>query len=348
MISLGFFPVRKILFNRSRCNMQPQKSVCVVGGAGYIGSHMVTLLKSKGYTVVVFDDLSNGHAEAIKDVELFQGSILDREALTEFFSQYDFECVFHFASLIQVGESVSNPSLYYQNNVVGSINLLDCMIARGIKKIIFSSTAAIFGSPLRSPIDEDHPKSPLSPYGKTKLFVEETLKDYDTAYGLKSISLRYFNAAGAAPDGMLGERHNPETHLIPLVLQHASNRQESFSIFGDDYSTPDGTCIRDYIHVADLCDAHLLALKFLEVNNRSEAFNLGTGVGHSVAEIIDIAQTISEKSFDITVLSRRPGDPSVLIADGTKARKILGWDPKWGIEEIIAHAWGWEKKFPWQ
>lgn len=328
--------------------MQSQKSVCVVGGAGYIGSHMVSLLKNKGYNVVVYDDLSNGHVDAIKNVELVQGSILNRSSLMDFFSQYDFECVFHFASLIQVGESVSKPSLYYQNNVVGTINLLDCMIERSVKKIIFSSTAAIFGSPLRSPIDEEHPKAPLSPYGKSKLFVEEILKDYDAAYGLKSISLRYFNAAGADPDGLLGERHNPETHLIPLILQHASNRQERFFIFGDDYNTPDGTCIRDYIHVADLCEAHLLALEFLEVNNRSESFNLGSGVGHSVAEIIKIAQTISNVNLNITVLPRRPGDPDVLIADGTKARKFLGWTPKWtGIEEIMAHSWEWEKKFPW-
>lgn len=328
---------------------KPMPLICVVGGAGYIGSHMVMLLRSLQYRVVVIDDLSNGFQSSLADAYLEKGSILDSVFLERFFSEHAVDAIIHFASSIQVGESVKNPQKYYKNNLVGTLNLIEHALAHGVEKIIFSSTAAVFGNPQYVPIDEAHPHEPLSPYGKSKLFVEQILADYELAYGLRSVCLRYFNAAGASACGTLGERHDPETHLIPLLLQQASGRLEKFSVFGDDYNTPDGTCIRDYIHVEDLCTAHLLALKYLDTGNASALFNLGTGKGHSVTEVIKTVEEVTGNKLTICVSPKRPGDPAILVADGQRAKSILGWQPKYvDLKDIIRHAWSWEQKYPWQ
>lgn len=327
----------------------PMPLICVVGGAGYIGSHMVMLLRSLQYRVVVIDDLSNGFQSSLAGAQLEKGSILDSLFLERFFSNYEVDAIIHFASSIQVGESVRHPQKYYKNNLTGTLNLLEHALEHGIKKIIFSSTAAVFGSPRYVPIDEAHPHEPLSPYGKSKLFVEQILADYEVAYGLRSVCLRYFNAAGASSCGTLGERHDPETHLIPLLLQQASGRLAKFSIFGDDYDTPDGTCIRDYIHVEDLCAAHLLALEYLGKGNTSALFNLGTGKGHSVSEVIQTVEEVTGSKLNISVSPKRLGDPAVLVADGSRAKSVLGWEPKYvDLQDIIRHAWSWEQKYPWQ
>lgn len=327
----------------------PSPLICVVGGAGYIGSHMVMLLQKLSYRVIVIDDLSNGFESSLLGASFEQGSILDNVFLERFFNQHKVDAIIHFASSIQVGESVRDPQKYYKNNVIGTLNLLRHALDHSIHKVIFSSTAAVFGNPQYVPIDENHPHQPLSPYGKSKLFVEQILEDYELAYGLRSVCLRYFNAAGASACGQLGERHHPETHLIPLLLQQASNRLAEFSIFGDDYDTPDGTCIRDYIHIEDLCAAHLLALEYLYKGNSSAVFNLGTGVGHSVAEVIKTVEHITDKKLKIKVSPKRPGDPSILVADGSRAKSVLGWQPKYtDLRDIISHAWNWEQKHPWQ
>jgi UDP-glucose 4-epimerase len=338
----------KLMMNIKGSDANSAMTICVVGGAGYIGSHMVKLLKSLSYNVIVIDDLSSGHRSSIPDTTIELGSILDTSFLNQCFSKYKFDGVIHFASSIQVGESVRDPGKYYTNNVTGSLNLLDAMVKANASYIIFSSTAAVFGSPKYVPIDESHPYSPLSPYGYSKLIVEQILRDYDTAHGLKSVALRYFNAAGAASDTTLGERHYPETHLIPLLLQQAAGRLPLFSVFGDDYDTPDGTCIRDYIHVEDLCRAHLLALNYLINDGQSTMFNLGNGVGHSVSEVIKAVEEVTEIKLKIAVEPRRVGDPSVLIADGNKAKTTLGWAPRWTeLNDIISHAWQWERRYPW-
>jgi UDP-glucose 4-epimerase len=320
--------------------------VLVVGGAGYIGSHMVKMLAKLGNEVIVFDNLEKGYRDAVLYGELVEGDLAELSDLEKLFARTKFDCVMHFASYIEVGESVVNPAKYYRNNVGNTQNLLDAMVGHGIKYFVFSSTAAIFGEPEYSPIDEGHSKKPINPYGKSKLMVEHMLADYDKAYGLKSVSLRYFNAAGADPDGELGERHNPETHLIPLVLQAASGRRESISIFGNDYETEDGSCVRDYIHINDLCDAHMLALNELRESNLSESYNLGNGLGFSVKQVIDTAIKISARPINVIEADRRPGDPAVLVADATKARLKLGWKPKYSkLEQIIETAWNWENNF---
>ena len=319
--------------------------VLVTGGAGYIGSHMVKALLRRGAEVVVFDNLSSGRREAVGGCPLVVGDINSATDLQALFSQIRFDAVMHFASLIQVGESVQQPSLYYRTNVVGTLNLLEAMRQAGVQRFIFSSSAAVFGEPSYTPIDEAHPKDPLNPYGFSKLAVERVLSDYSSAYGLQSVSLRYFNAAGADPDGVLGECHDPETHLIPLVLQAASGRRPAVTIFGTDYPTPDGTCIRDYIHVADLCQAHVLALDFLAENARSAAYNLGNNQGFSVREIIDSAERVSGKRIPVSIGSRRAGDPAVLVADSRKAIAELGWRPQYqALDTIVGHAWNWEQK----
>lgn len=319
--------------------------VLVTGGAGYIGSHMLKALSARGAEVVVFDNLSSGRREAVGSRELVVGDINSSADLRTLFSRFRFDAVMHFASLIQVGESVQRPDLYYRTNITGSLNLLDAMHAAGVKRFIFSSSAAVFGEPRYTPIDEAHPKDPLNPYGFSKLAVERALGDYSSAYGLQSVSLRYFNAAGADPDGELGECHDPETHLIPLILQAASGRRPAITIFGTDYPTPDGTCIRDYIHVTDLCQAHLLALEFLANNARSAAYNLGNNQGFSVRQIIDTAERVTGKRIPVNVGARRPGDPAVLVANSGKAVAELGWRPKYqALETIIGHAWAWEQK----
>lgn len=274
-----------------------------------------------------------------------QGNIADRSLLDRVFAEYRFDAVFHFASFIQVGESVAQPAKYYANNLANTLCLLDAMVRHEAKHFIFSSSAAIFGEPCNMRIDEDHPVAPINPYGASKAMVEQILRDYDRAYGLKSVSLRYFNACGADPEGDLGERHDPETHLIPLALQTVLGRRESLTVFGRDYDTPDGTCIRDYIHVCDLCDAHLLALEYLQDGAASNAFNLGNGDGFSVQQVIDTVSLVTGKMVPIINGPRRPGDPARLVADARKANKTLGWKPRYGdLDVIVSHAWAWETK----
>ncbi len=304
---------------------------------------MVKLLFDAGHEVVVLDNLITGHRDAVLAGEFIYGDIANREFLSLLFSQHQFDGVIHFGGYIQVGESVLDPAKYYRNNLVNTQNLIDVMVETSVCHLIFSSTAAIFGEPCYSPIDEAHPKTPINPYGRTKLMVEDMLADYDLAYGLKSVSLRYFNAAGAHPDTLLGERHHPETHLIPLALQVASGKRDAIQIFGKDYDTKDGTCIRDYIHVMDLCEAHLLALRYLALGGESAAFNLGNGKGFSVQEVIDMACKVSGRGIKVVDVPRRQGDPAVLIADSSLAIRKLSWFPYYGkLETIIEHAWKWE------
>lgn len=320
--------------------------VLVVGGAGYIGSHMVKLLRQSGYAPVVLDDLSNGRREAVPEGSLVVGNMADPGILSALMQAFRFEAVMHFASFIQVGESVAQPGRYYDNNVGNTVRLLEAMVAHGITRFIFSSTAAIFGDPEYVPIDERHPKAPINPYGRSKWMVEQVLEDFDRAYGLRACCLRYFNAAGADPDGELGECHEPETHLIPLVLQAAAGRRAGITIFGDDYPTPDGTCIRDYIHVTDLCDAHLLALRALEAGAASSRYNLGNGAGYSNLEVVTAAERVSGKKVARELGARRAGDPPRLVADAALAKAELGWNPRFAdIDTIIRHAWHWEQKF---
>jgi len=319
--------------------------VLVVGGAGYIGSHMVKMLHQTGHHVVTLDSLSNGYRDAVLFGEFIEGDIADRQFLDQLFNKHQFDGVMHFASFIQVGESFEKPSMYYENNLSNTLTLLAAMVDAGIKSFIFSSTAAIFGEPEYVPIDELHKKHPVNPYGHSKLMVEQILNDFDNAYGLKSICLRYFNAAGADADGVLGERHIPETHLIPLVLQAASGRRNNISIFGTDYDTPDGTCIRDYIHIEDICSAHLLALESLFKGCESRAYNMGNGQGYSVREVIDMVKHITGADFKVIEAPRRKGDAARLVADSKQLQAELGWSPKYPeLETIIQHAWNWEKK----
>jgi len=320
--------------------------ILVVGGAGYIGSHMVKQLAQSGHDVLTLDNLSYGYRDAVKYGEFVEGDLGDSVILDAIFKAGDIDAVMHFAGFIQVGESVIKPAMYYHNNVVNTHTLLDAMLRHKVKNFIFSSTAAIFGEPDYTPIDEKHPKQPINPYGHSKLMIEQMLEDYDTAYGLRSTCLRYFNAAGADPDGELGERHVPETHLIPLILQAASGRRGDIKVFGDDYATDDGTCVRDYIHINDLCEAHSLALQKMINNDQSARYNLGNGLGFSVKQVIDVAREVSGKNFKVTVEPRRAGDPAVLVADATLAKKELGWQPKFAdLKDIVKTAWHWETEF---
>lgn len=328
--------------------------VLVVGGAGYIGSHMVKmlgvkmlggkLLGSQGGEVITLDDLSSGHRDAVLCGEFVQGSFADRALLDTLLAR-GVDAVMHFASFIQVGESVREPAMYYRNNVGHTLTLLEAMKDHGVRNFIFSSTAATFGEPQYTPIDERHPQQPINPYGRSKLMVEQVLQDFSAAYGMNSVSLRYFNAAGADPEGQLGERHDPETHLIPLVLQAASGRRPSISVFGRDYDTPDGTCIRDYVHIEDLCTAHWLALQMLmEGQGGCHAFNLGNGQGFSVQEVIDTARRTTGREFAVVDGPRREGDPARLVADSAQAKEVLGWKPQYQeLDTIVAHAWAWER-----
>jgi len=320
--------------------------ILVVGGAGYIGSHMVKQLALAGHDVITLDNLSYGYRDAVKYGEFVEGDLGDITILYSIFAAGDVDAVMHFAGFIQVGESVEKPSMYYLNNVVNTHTLLDAMLQHNVKNFIFSSTAAIFGEPEYTPIDEKHRKQPINPYGHSKLMIEQVLDDYDKAYGLRSTCLRYFNAAGADPDGELGERHVPETHLIPLILQAASGRREDIKVFGDDYPTDDGTCVRDYIHINDLCEAHSLALEKMIRHDKSARYNLGNGKGFSVKQVIDIAKEVSGNDFKVTVEPRRAGDPAVLVADATLAEKELNWQPKFAdLKEIVKTAWQWETDF---
>lgn len=319
------------------------KNILVIGGAGYIGSHMVRMLAKQGYNPVVFDNLSKGHREAVVNYPFELGDLGDKARLTEVFKKYGIEAVMHFAAFAEVGESVKEPSKYYHNNVAKVLDLLDALVGNDIKYFVFSSTAATFGEPVRPKIDESHPQNPINPYGNTKLMVEKILADFDTAYGLKATALRYFNASGADDSGEIGESHNPETHLIPIVLQAAAGKRASIKMFGTDYPTPDGTCVRDYVHVNDLARAHILALEKMFKDNVSERFNLGSGNGFSVAEIVKEAKRITGIDFTVEKAPRRDGDPAVLVADSAKAERILGWKPQYNLTRIIETAWNWEQ-----
>jgi UDP-glucose 4-epimerase len=322
--------------------------ILVVGGAGYIGSHMVKQLRRAGYGVVVLDDLSGGFRAAVLGAELVTGSIANRSLLNELFAARRFAAVMHFASFIQVGESVSAPGKYYGNNLAATLTLLEAMMGAGVSRFIFSSTAAVYGEPVYTPIDEAHPKLPINPYGRSKWMLEQILEDFDAAYGLKSVCLRYFNAAGADPDGELGECHEPETHLIPLILQAAAGRRSAIAVYGSDYDTPDGTCVRDYVHVNDLCSAHLLALQHLLQGGDSARFNLGNGAGFSVNEVIEVVKAVTGRDFAVRREPRRAGDPPRLVADASRAKQVLGWTPERAeLETIVRDAWNWELKFPW-
>lgn len=325
--------------------MASSPSVLVVGGAGYIGSHMVKHLLRQGCDVVTYDNLSTGYRDAVLGGQFVLGDLADQAALESLFSTHRFDGVLHFASFIQVGESVREPAKYYENNVTNTLNLLNAMVKHDVRRFIFSSTAAVYGEPQYVPIDEAHPKQPINPYGKSKWMVEQILEDYDRAYGLKSIALRYFNAAGADSEGELGERHEPETHLIPLVLQAASGRRPHISVFGRDYDTPDGTCIRDYIHVTDLAEAHWLALQKLLAGANSAAYNLGNGNGFSVQEVIDAAQKVTAREIAVNDSPRREGDPARLVANSQAARNALNWHPaRHDLVTIIQDAWRFESR----
>lgn len=318
------------------------KNILIVGGAGYIGSHTAKELSQSGYNCIIVDNLIYGHKEAVLSPFFEIADLLDKKSLDNVFKKYQIDAVVHFAAFAYVGESVHQPSKYYQNNVIGTLNLLDVMQHNNVKKLVFSSTCATYGEPKYIPIDELHPQEPINPYGRSKLMVEKILEDYHHAYDFKYISLRYFNAAGCSKDKEIGESHNPETHLIPLVLQAIKDQKQPIKVFGTDYDTPDGTCVRDYIHVEDLAVAHQLALE--QLDNYSGCINLGTGIGTSVKQIINAAEAVTGKKCPVEYVKRRVGDPAKLYASNHKALEILGWSPKYTkIEDIIQTAWEWMK-----
>jgi UDP-arabinose 4-epimerase len=317
--------------------------VLVTGGAGYIGSHACKALAGAGIEPVAYDNLVYGHRRAVRWGPLVVGDVADREALERAMADYRPEAVMHFAAFAYVGESVENPAKYYRNNVAGTLTLLEALRDRGIERIVFSSTCATYGNPQKIPIPEDHPQNPINPYGAGKLMVERMLSDFHDAYGTEYVSLRYFNAAGADPAAEIGESHDPETHLIPLVLDAAAGRRGRIDIFGTDYDTPDGTCIRDYVHVTDLADAHLRALDYLRAGKGSGIFNLGNGAGFSVRQVIDAAERVTGRKIPRREAPRRPGDPPVLVGSAERARKTLGWTPRFAdIDTIIETAWKWQ------
>ncbi len=319
-------------------------AVLVCGGAGYIGSHVNKQLYKEGYKTIVFDNLIYGHREAVKWGRFVKGDLKNMQELEKAFEGNTIDAVFHFAAYAYVGESVQEPEKYYYNNIANTLNLLHVMRRHGCNKIIFSSTCATYGEPGKTPIMEDMPQNPINPYGFTKLAVEHILKDYHKAYGLEYVVLRYFNAAGADPDGEIGESHAPETHLIPLVLDAAAGKRPDIKIFGNDYPTRDGTCIRDYIHVMDLAQAHLLALRYLENGGKSDCFNLGNEKGTSVLEIVEAVKHVTDQDFPVILAPRRTGDPAVLVGGSEKARLILGWNPQFADIDVIArHAWCWHQ-----
>jgi UDP-glucose 4-epimerase len=321
--------------------------VLVTGGGGYIGSHCVLALLDRGYEVLVLDNFVYGHRDFLTDilrVDWVEGDVTDRLVLDHIFRHHVIGAVFHFAAYAYVGESVKLPGKYYRNNVVGSLTLLEAMVEHRIPYFIFSSTCATYGIPQTIPIPEDHPQNPINPYGQSKLMVEQMLKDFDRAYNLRSVIFRYFNAAGADPQGRLGEDHHPETHLIPLVFYTALGRRSGMAIYGTDYPTPDGTCIRDYIHVMDLAEAHILGLEYLRAGQPSDVFNLGNGNGFSVRQVIETGQRVCGIPIPVTATDRRPGDPPILIGSSAKAQARLGWRPRYGdLEQIMADAWRWHQ-----
>ncbi|MCI3132721.1 UDP-glucose 4-epimerase GalE [Phenylobacterium aquaticum] len=319
------------------------QTVLVSGGAGYVGSHTCLRLSEAGFRPVVYDNLSNGHAEFAQWGPLEIGDIADSRRLDEVFAKHQPVAVLHFAALIEVGESVKVPARFYENNVAGALNLIEAARRAGVKAFVFSSTCATYGDPQRLPMDETHPQAPLNPYGHSKLMVEQILRDLDRYADFRSVVLRYFNAAGADPDGRIGEWHEPETHAIPLAIRAAMGSNHGFKIFGDDYDTRDGTAVRDYIHVLDLADAHVLALKHLLNGGGSEVFNLGTGTGTTVRELLEAVRAVAGGSFDAKAAPRRPGDAPVLVADNRKASEVLGWTPRFGLTDIVETAWRWHQ-----
>lgn len=325
--------------------------ILVTGGAGYIGSHCVIALLDKGYEVVIFDNLSTGHIETVERLKNFgkvnfvKGDLLNKQDLNTLFKTYKIDAVIHFAAFSLVGESVENPQKYYVNNVCGTINLLGAMLENNVKKIVFSSTAATYGEPNYIPIDENHPQNPINPYGMSKLMIEKIMDDYSKAYDLKSVRLRYFNVAGADSQSRVGEWHDVETHLIPNVLKSTFANGQTFKMFGDDYNTKDGTCVRDYVNVEDLAQAHLLALDYLNKGGETNFFNLGTKDGNSVKEVFSACEKVTAQNIPVEIYPRRAGDPASLVADNTKAKQVLGWNSEKTLEDSIKSAYEWEKIF---
>ena len=328
--------------------------ILVTGGAGYIGSHCVLALLNKGLDVVIFDSLETGHIETVttlknvdsagKVVDFIKGDLKNLDDIESVFEKYDIEAVIHFAALSLVGESVKEPQKYYYNNVYGTLNLLNAMLSHNVKKIVFSSTAATYGEPEYTPIDENHPQNPINPYGNTKLMVEKIMDDYSKAYDLKSVRLRYFNVAGADSQARVGEWHEPETHLIPNILKSTLGSGKTFELYGEDYPTKDGTCVRDYINVEDLAQAHILALEYLNNGGDTNYFNLGTKQGDTVKEVVTACEKVTEQKIPVNMMPRRAGDPASLVADNTKAKTVLGWIPKNSLEDSIKTAYSWVLK----
>ncbi|CAD7032558.1 UDP-glucose 4-epimerase GalE [Pseudorhizobium halotolerans] len=321
-----------------------QKKVLVVGGAGYIGSHTCLVLAERGYQPIVFDNLSNGHSEFVRWGPFEEGDIRDRKRLDEVFATHRPDAVLHFAALIEVGESVKDPVAFYGNNVVGTLTLLSAAMSAGVDAFVFSSTCATYGLPDQVPMDETHRQVPINPYGRTKWIVEQALKDFGTYKGLRSVMLRYFNAAGADPEGRIGEWHSPETHAIPLAIEAALGRRNGFKVFGSDYDTRDGTCVRDYIHVLDLADAHVRAVDYLLKGGETVELNLGTGTGTTVKELLAAISAVSGRPFPVEYVGRRDGDSTSLVADNARAREVLGWQPRFNLDEIIRSAWHWHSR----
>ena len=320
------------------------ETVLVVGGAGYIGSHTCLDLANKGYKPVVFDNFSNGHREFVKWGPAEEGDIRDRARVDEVLAKHKPSAILHFAALIEVGESVKDPVAFYENNVVGTLTLLSAAQAAGINAFVFSSTCATYGLPQSVPLDEQHRQVPINPYGRTKYIVEQALADYDQYKGLRSVILRYFNAAGADFEGRIGEWHDPETHAIPLAIDAALGRRQGFKVFGSDYETRDGTCVRDYIHVLDLADAHVRAVEYLLRGGDSVALNLGTGTGTTVKELLGAIEDVSNRPFPVEYIGRREGDSHTLVANNDKARDVLGWVPQYDLSQIISSAWNWHSR----
>ena len=319
--------------------------ILIIGGAGYIGSHINKLLNRNGHETIVYDSLIYGHRSAVKWGDFILGDLDNIDQLTDVFSKYNIKAVMHFAAFAYVGESVENPEKYYINNVSNTLNLLKVMRKFSCKKFIFSSTCSTYGNPEYNPIDEKHPQNPINPYGRSKLMIEQILQDYSDAYDIKYVSLRYFNAAGADIDCEIGEDHSPETHLIPLALDAALSKRPDIKVFGTDYETNDWSAIRDYIHVEDIAEAHMLAFKYLEKGGNSDVFNLGNGEGYSVIEVIDLVKRVTKKDFKVTFMDRRAGDPARLVGDATKAKDVLQWKPKYyELEKIIQTAWNWHQR----
>ena len=322
-------------------------AILVIGGAGYIGSHTARLLADRDHDVVIFDSLELGHRQAVEGLPFVQGDYSDRDLLTQTLREHDIDAVMHFGAYASVGDSVKDPARYYENNIGGGLVILRAMLDAGVKTMIFSSSAATYGEPQVIPIPEDHPQKTTNPYGETKLMYERILRDYDAAYGLKSVCLRYFNAAGADPEGRLGEDHDPEQHLIPLVIDAALGRREDVKIFGTDWDTPDGTCLRDFVHVVDLADAHIRALEYLKSGGAGTAYNLGNGQGHTVRQVIEAVEKVTGRKVNATAAPRRPGDPARLVASCVRIKKDLQWRSQYAdIETIIAHAYRWREAHP--